>query len=82
MPPIERLLKVEDVAKLTGLSPRTIFRMIGDGRMPDPVRINQRAVRFRASEIDQWLRLGCPNRADFLLHHDRVSGAGTGGKNE
>lgn len=64
MPTIETLLSVGQVARLTGLSKRTIWRMARESRTPDPVRIG-RVVRFRASEVDQWLRLGCPNRAMF-----------------
>ena len=64
MPTIESLLDVAHVARLTGLSPRTIWKMLEDGRTPKPVRIG-RAVRFRASDIDFWIKAGCPSRKDF-----------------
>lgn len=61
MPTIESLLKVQDVAKLTGLSVRSIWKLLASGRMPAAVRIG-RAVRFRATEINEWISAGCPSR--------------------
>jgi len=64
MPPIETLLTISQVARLIGVSSRTIWKMIADHRTPAPVHIG-RLTRFRASEIDRWLRLGCPDREPF-----------------
>lgn len=64
MPTIESLISVSQVARLTSLSERTIWRMIGEGRTPETVRVG-RAVRFRASEVDIWIKSGCPDRQTF-----------------
>ena len=61
MPVIESLLRVPEAAKLTGVSPRTFWSLLASGRAPDVVRIG-RAVRLRASDVDLWIRLGCPSR--------------------
>lgn len=53
------LLNVRDVAKLTGLAERTVHRFADCGKMPAPVRIGG-AVRWRAGEIREWIRNGCP----------------------
>ena len=58
---IESLLKVPEAAKLTGVSARTFWKLIASGRTPEIVRIN-RSVRLRASDLDLWIRLGCPSR--------------------
>lgn len=62
MPTIESLLTVEQVARLTGLSPETILRLIDEQRTPEPVNVAG-AVRLRASEVDRWIKLGCPERS-------------------
>lgn len=61
MPTIESLLTVPQVAKLIGLAPRTVWKMIAEGRIPEPIRVG-RYVRFKASEVDRWIKTGCPNR--------------------
>lgn len=47
---MSRLLKVNDVATLTALSPLTIRRMIASGRLPC-VRPAPRSVRVPASAV-------------------------------
>lgn len=61
MPVIESLLRIPEAAKLAGVSPRTFWKLIAVGGAPETVRIG-RAVRLRASDIDLWIRLGCPSR--------------------
>ena len=72
MPVIESLLRVPDAANLAGVSTRTFWKLIAEGRTPEPVRIG-RSVRLRASDVDLWLRLGCPNRARFESERDGAS---------
>ena len=62
MPTIESLLTVSQVARLVGVAPRTVWRMLADGRTPHPIRVG-RLVRFRASEVDAWIKSGCSDRA-------------------
>ena len=64
MPTIESLLTIPQAAKLTGISPRTFWKLISEKRAPAVVRIG-RAVRVRASDIDLWLKLGCPEQEKF-----------------
>ncbi len=64
MPVVDSLLSVRQLSRVTGLSARTIRRMIVEQRTPEPVRIG-RSVRFRASEVDLWLKLGCPDQSTF-----------------
>ena len=66
MPTIESLLSVSQVSKLTKLSERTIWRMISENRTPAIVRVG-RSVRFMASDVDAWIKAGCPNRETFEI---------------
>lgn len=58
------LLNVKDVAARLRISRRQVWKLLSSGRIPAPVRLS-RSVRWRADDIDQWIRLGCPNREKF-----------------
>lgn len=64
MPVVESLLNVSDVSRLGRWSLRQTWKLISTDRICAPIRVG-RTVRFRASDIDLWFKLGCPNRADF-----------------
>lgn len=48
------MLTITDIAVLTRLSRSTIYRLIGCGRFPKPLKIG-RASRWRAADIDAWI---------------------------
>lgn len=54
-PPRALLLTEAETARLIGFSTRTLqkWRMIGEG--PRFVRVTARAVRYRRSDIDEWI---------------------------
>ena len=39
-----------------GLSRSTIYRMMNHGEFPRPVRIGRRAVGWRSSDVEEWLK--------------------------
>ena len=49
------LLPRARVEELTGLSTPSIYRLMKVGEFPRPVRIGQRAVRWRREDVDAWL---------------------------
>jgi prophage regulatory protein len=51
----DRLLKVSELAKFLGVAPSTIYRWLDSGKLPQPYEIGDAAVRWRMSEINQWL---------------------------
>jgi excisionase family DNA binding protein len=53
------LLDVHASARLLGCSWRHVRRMGDSGRMPAPVRLGA-AVRWRRSDLIQWIANGCP----------------------
>lgn len=63
---MQKLLNVEAVAETLSLSKRTIFRLDSSGKIPAPVRING-SVRWRESDIERWISLGCPDRQTFEI---------------
>lgn len=55
------LLDVNAVAKLLGgCSHRHIYRLSDAGRMPCPIKLG-RLVRWRRSELVDWIDHGCPH---------------------
>jgi excisionase family DNA binding protein len=54
------LLDVRAVARMLDCSWRHIYRMADSGRLPRPIRLGS-LVRWRKSDLDQWLPEGCPS---------------------
>ena len=52
----DRLLRRREVEELTGLSRASIYRMMGSGRFPRPVRVSATAVRWKESDITVWIQ--------------------------
>ena len=51
----DRLLRRREVEAITGLARSSIYRYIQAGGFPRPVRVGPSAVRWRASDIMDWL---------------------------
>jgi excisionase family DNA binding protein len=52
------LLTVTEVARLLGISTRSVWRLARAGRCPEPVRLG-RATRWRRREVEAWVSEGC-----------------------
>ena len=51
----DRLLRLDEVKSRCGLSRSSVYRMMRGGSFPEPLRVGLRAVRWRQSEIEDWL---------------------------
>ena len=51
----DRLLNVDEVAKLLGLSKGSIYHLVSQRRIPC-VRLSARCLRFRESEIQDFIK--------------------------
>ncbi len=51
----EKLMKMPDVAKMLGISPRTLYRMIADKLLPSPVAVTRRTRAMCESEIEAYI---------------------------
>ena len=54
-----RLVDVEEVAAMLGVSSRMVRRLRDMGRMPCPISLGS-LVRWRREEIEEWIHEGCP----------------------
>ncbi len=51
----QELYRKPFVLQITGLSHSTLYYLMKEGRFPSQVKIGQRAVAWRKSDIDNWL---------------------------
>ena len=51
-----RVVRREEVTRLTGLARATLHAKVADGTFPHPVRLGARSVGWRASDISDWLQ--------------------------
>lgn len=58
------LLPVAEVAKLLGLSTRTVWRLDSGGILPRPVTLGS-SKRWRKEELAAWILASCPPRAKW-----------------
>ena len=54
-----RLLDVDRVAGLLGVSSRQVYRLADGGKMPRPLKIGG-SVRWDRQTIESWIAAGCP----------------------
>ena len=59
-----QLLTAKALAKILSTSVRSIWRYRSSGRLPKIVKISG-AIRWRQSDIDEWISLGCPSKSEF-----------------
>lgn len=54
--PDDKLIDYDRTAEITGLSVRTLQRMVRDGQFPGPVDTGRRVVRFALADVVGWVR--------------------------
>ncbi len=53
---LERLLvTTAQVASMLSISKREVERMVADGRLPQPIRLGKRLVRWNLDTIRRWV---------------------------
>ena len=52
---MERILRIDEVIKIPGLSNTTIYNMINSDEFPRPKRLGKRAVGWLSDDIKNWL---------------------------
>ena len=53
--PEVKILRLPEVAQLTGLSKPTIHRRYREGSFPRPVKLGANAIGWRLNEIEAWI---------------------------
>ncbi|MCP4393014.1 MAG: AlpA family transcriptional regulator [Alphaproteobacteria bacterium] len=52
----ERILRLPEVIKLTGLSRSTIYSHIKENLFPSPINLGARCVGWIESEVNEWIQ--------------------------
>lgn len=52
----DALLTVDTVAALIGCRPDTVRKWVTERKFPEPIRLADRHVRWRAEIVNQWMR--------------------------
>ena len=50
-----RMLKLEEVMKITGLGRSTLYALVKSGSFPKQVQLGPRAVRWDSRAVERWL---------------------------
>lgn len=50
------LVRLTDLCEQLAVSRGTIYRWLSEGKFPPPVRIGNRAVRWRVADVEVWCR--------------------------
>jgi prophage regulatory protein len=53
--PVERLIRIDEVKHLTGLSTATLYRKITANEFPRPVALGALARAWPLSEVQDWI---------------------------
>lgn len=51
----DRLITDKDVAHLIGASRSWPWKLVKDGKFPEPIRLSSRCTRWRLSDVRQWM---------------------------
>ena len=52
---VGRVLDTNEVIKRIGLSRASLYRLIGEGKFPKPLKIGDRKLGWRDTVINEWL---------------------------
>ena len=65
------LLRRQDVEAMCKIGRATIYRLMREGKFPEPILIGPRAVRWPLREIQDWIA-GRPRARGAAVTHDEV----------
>lgn len=51
----DQLIRPRDLAEKLSISLATLYRMKKDGKLPPQVKIHERAVGWKVSDIEEWI---------------------------
>lgn len=69
----ERVLRLEEVQAITGLSRSSIYRMIGRETFPSQIKLGVRSCGWLKSEVDEWLSRRIEKARPGYLHTEEIA---------
>jgi excisionase family DNA binding protein len=69
-------LSVREVAEYLGLKPATIYQYVSERRIPYHKVPGSQLVKFKASEVDEWMEKGrVETKAEYLIRIAKKGGS-------
>ncbi len=59
---MQDLMNASELADFLGISKRTVRTWGTTGKLPQSIRIGDRAVRWSRDECEEWVKAGAPER--------------------
>jgi excisionase family DNA binding protein len=50
------MLTVKELASRLGIRPRTVYRLVASGKLPQPIRLTQRTLRWDWALVREWIK--------------------------
>ena len=69
----EELLTAAAVGKVLSLSRRAVFRLRASASICAPIRVGAGAIRWRSSDIQAWISMGCCSQKEFEVRQKAAS---------
>lgn len=63
----DRLIDANEFARILKISRAAFFRAKAAGKIPDPLKISGRLIRWLISEVEAWLRHHMPSADEWNL---------------
>jgi excisionase family DNA binding protein len=70
---LDTLLTVSDVAEILCIGVRTVWRWAALGKIPKPVRLSRKTLRWKASQLQAYLDGASWERGNERAAHEQVS---------
>ena len=51
----KRILRLDEVERVTGLRKSAIYKMMRSGAFPKPLKLTQKAVGWRIADVESWI---------------------------
>jgi prophage regulatory protein len=55
MKDVDRLIRLKELIKIIGLGRSTVYKLLNEGKFPKRIKLTQRTVVWRLSEIEAWI---------------------------
>ena len=52
----DKLLRLPEVMKRTGLARSTVWKWVSDGKLPKPIKLSRRVTVWKSSELDRYIK--------------------------
>ncbi|MBW2187062.1 MAG: AlpA family phage regulatory protein [Deltaproteobacteria bacterium] len=52
---IERFLRIKQLLEIVPLGKSTVWKLVAEGKFPQPIKLSERCTAWRESDIQQWM---------------------------